>query len=378
VGRFYSVAISSLTTPAAPAANGNVAIIGGVSNALTFTSVTNGVFNPAALLVEFDFFSYINAAAGTDGATITIHGVSLSNISQAQKFTGRNVQVSAGMSGGLPLEDPTQKGLILSGQIRQAWANWVGTEMNLNLLVFPSGFTNDRPGNFVLNWVAGTSLQDALTVTLNTAYATATTGQTPIGLQFNLSRPYILGRNVNHQCATLTALSDQIFSTTQSPGASTDSATGVMLSSGVTISTPVNNTIIISDNVLQGAKQKPIKYTDMIGQPTWVNANSMMVTTVMRGDIQVGSLLTMPQGPGGPGQVTLSGVGNALGAVQPSNINYQTAFQGQFQANAIRHIGNSRDTGPTAWVSVFDCLPLNIGASHIPSSTAVPGAFSGG
>ena len=326
---------------------------------MTYESVTNGVFNPTALLVEFDFFSYINAASGTDGATITIHGVGLSNITQASKFTGRNVKVSAGMSGGLPLEDPTQKGLILSGQVKQAWANWVGTEMNLNLLVFPSLYTYSTPGNFILNWQAGKSLQDALTTTLNVAFPN-------VGVVFNLSKPYILGRNVISMHNTLAQLADLVKSTTASPGFS-----------GVTVSTVINNnTIVVSDNLnITGQQQpKPIKYTDLIGQPTWINANSMMVTTVMRGDLQVGSVVTMPQGPGGPGQVTLSGVGNALGAVQPSNINYQTAFQGQFLVNAIRHIGNSRDTGPTAWVSVFECLPLT--TTPIAPSTAVPGAFA--
>jgi hypothetical protein len=358
VGRFYSIEISSLDTAAAPATDGSAATIGGVSQGITYTSVTNGVFNPAALLVEFDFFSYINAAAGTDGATITIHGVGLANISQAQKFTGRNVRVSAGMSGGLPLEDPSQKGLILAGQVKQAWANWVGTEMNLNLLVFPSLYTYTTPGNFIVNWMAGTSLQDALTVTLNTAFPN-------VGIVFNLSKPYTLGRNVQSLHNTLSQVAALIKSTTASPGFD-----------GVTISTPINNTITVSDNLnVTGQQQaKAIKYTDMIGQPTWVNAAAMMLTVVMRGDIQVGSVLTMPQGPGGPGQVTLSGVGNAGQAVQPSNVNYATAFQGKFQVNAIRYIGNSRDTGPTAWVAVLECLPLTI--AQIAPTSATPGAFA--
>ncbi len=358
MGRFYEVKISSLQTPATPATAGGTSTIGGVSQGITYTSVTNGVFNPAALLVEFDFFSYLNAASGTDGATITIHGVGLSNISQAQKFTGRVVQVSAGMSGGLPLEDPTQKGLILNGQVMQAWANWVGSEMNLNLLVFPSLYTYSTPGNFILNWQAGKSLQDALTTTLNVAFP-------DVGVVFNLSKPYILGRNVQSMHNTLSQLAGLIKSTTATPGFS-----------GVTISTPINNTITVSDNLNVTGQQQPkqIKYTDLIGQPTWVNAAAMMVTTVMRGDIQVGSVVTMPQGPGGPGQVTLAGVGISAQSVQPSRVNYATAFQGQFQVNAIRHIGNSRDTGPTAWVSVFECLPLT--TTPIAPTTARPGAFA--
>ena len=93
----------------------------------------------------------------------------------------------------------------------------------------------------------------------------------------------------------------------------------------------------------------------------------------LRGDIQVGSIVTVPQGPGTAGQVTLAGVGNTAGSVQPSNINYATAFQGQFRVTGIRHVGNSRDTSPTAWVSIFECLPLTTTA--IPSTGATPGAI---
>jgi hypothetical protein len=360
MGRLYSVQVSSLSTPGAPATvPGGLPTIAGVSNAITWTSVPNGVFDPNALLVEFDFLSFNNAESGTDGATITIHGVGFSNITQAQKFTGRNVQVRAGMSGGLPLEDPTQAGIILSGQIVQAWANWVGTEMDLNFLVFPSKNNYRTPGQFVVNWLAGTPLQAALTVTLKTAFP----GLTPI---FNLSQPYILGRNVVHTCRTLQELAPLIKSTTASPGFA-----------GVNVSTPINNTIVVSDNlnVTGQAQPKQIKYTDLIGQPTWIGSASMMVTTVMRADIQVGSLLIMPFGPGGPGQVTLTNVGVNPGQLQPSNINYATAFQGQFSVTAVRHVGNSRDTGPTAWVSIFECAPTKLTA--IPSTNSIPGGFTG-
>jgi hypothetical protein len=356
MGRFFSIAISSLTTPTTPSTTSAPTTIGGTGSGLTFTSVVNGVFNPRALLVEFDFLSFQNAATGTDGATITIHGVGLANITQAQKFSGRTVQVRAGMSGGLPLEDPTQQGLILNGQILQSWANWVGTEMDLNLLVFPSLYTYTTPGNFVLNWPAGTTLQNALQITFQTAFPN-------VGVVFNLSQPYILGRSVMSNHATLTQLAALIRSTTATPQFK-----------GVTISTPINNTIVVSDGLLsQGAQPKQIKYTDLVGQPTWIAATSMMVTTVMRGDIQVGSVILMPPGPGGPGQVTLAGVGISATSVQPANVNYATAFQGQFVVTAIRHIGNSRGTEPTAWVSVFECQPLT--TTPILPTGAVPGAI---
>ena len=146
MGRYYSIAVAPAQIASAPAVAGGLATIGGISTGVTWTSLPNGRFDPNALLVEFDFFSFANASSGTDGATITIHGVGLANITQAQQFVGRNVTVKAGMSGGLPLESPQQAGLILNGQIFQSWANWVGTEMDLNFLVYPSRYTYDSPG----------------------------------------------------------------------------------------------------------------------------------------------------------------------------------------------------------------------------------------
>jgi hypothetical protein len=356
MGRLYNITVApaqtpqgALTTPASPALGG-IGTIGGTAAPLVYTSVVNGIFNPAALLVEFDFFSYANAGLGQDGATITIHGVGLQNITQAQQFVGRNVQVTAGMSGGLPLENPQQAGLILNGPIFQSWANWVGTEMDLNFLVFGSAFTPSTPGLFVLNWQAGTTLQSALTTTLMAAYGK------DIGLIFNLSQSYILGRNVGHNCATLGALSDLIQSTTATPGFT-----------GVTVSTPVNNTIIISDNLGTQSNPKQINFNDLIGQPTWVAQATVMVTCVMRGDIQIGSLVMLPQGIQGPGGVTISNVSST--GVLPTAPGFQTSFQGQFRVQAIRHVGNSRDTGPTAWVTMLQCAvqPPDLGTAALSS-----------
>ena len=327
--------------------------MGGVSTGVTWTSVTNGVFNPAALLVEFDFFSYADASIGQDGATITIHGVGLQNISQAQQFVGQNVAVSAGMSGGLPLENPAQKGLILNGPIWQSWANWVGTEMDLNFLVYGAAYTPTTPGNFVLNWLAGTSLQDALTTTLNAAY-----GSHNITPSFFLSKPYILGRPVISQHLTLGALADTVKSTTATPDFP-----------GVTISTPGNGTILITDNLGTQANPKQINFNDLIGQPTWIAKATIIVTTVMRADIQIGSLILMPQGIQGPGGVTISNVSPT--GVLPSTPNFATAFQGQFRVTAIRHVGNSRDTGPTAWVTMFQCQQA-APTSSIPTTGGTP------
>jgi len=269
-------------------------------------SLANGVNDPGALDVEFDFLSYQNALSGTDGSTVTIHGVPLSDITQAQQFAGMNIEVKAGMSKGLPPADPTQAGLILKGQIFQSWANWVGTQMDLNFVIYASMYTYANPGNIVLNWKQGADLQSALQTTLGVAYP-------DLGIIFTLSKPYVLARPVVHVHSTLAGFSQLVTSTTKTK-----------TFPGVTVSTPINNTIIVSDSLLQPTP-KTLKFNDLVGQPTWLNQAQMIVTTVMRADIQINDTIKMPQGLlDAPGTVTTAA------AARPSQLDYKSAFQGLF------------------------------------------------
>jgi hypothetical protein len=89
----------------------------------------------------------------------------------------------------------------------------------------------------------------------------------------------------------------------------------------------------------------------MIGQPTWIEPKLIQMKTVMRADLQIGSIITMPQG-----------VQNAPGFVQttnnslPSSIKYQSAFQNNFQVREVRHIGNFRSSDAADWCTIFNCL----------------------
>ena len=58
--------------------------------------------------------------------------------------------------------------------------------------------------------------------------------------------------------------------------------------------------IVLQDNVIRvydgTVKPPPIQllFTDLIGQPTWRQAYTMQITTVMRGDIRVGDYVKLP------------------------------------------------------------------------------------
>jgi len=342
--RFYDISVTPAQTPASqsPAAFRH------------WTSLVNGQNDPGALDIELDFLSFANASVGNDGSTITIHGVPLTDITQASQFAGMNIAVKAGMSKGLPLADPSQQGLILNGEILQSWANWVGTQMDLNFLVYASTYTYDKPGNFVLDWKQGDDIQIALKKTLGVAYP-------DLGIVFSLSKPYILTRHVGHTHYTLAGLAALIASTTKTA-----------TFPGVQVSTPINNTIIVSDGLTQ-QNPKTLNFDDMVGQPTWIDKATMIVTTVMRGDIQIGDFIKMPKGLlSAPGTVTIA----ASAVSGTTQLDFQSAFQGQFNVQAIRHVGNFRSQAGADWVTIFKCAPRSAVSGTSPTG-ALPVGFGG-
>ena len=241
------------------------------------------------------------------------------------------------MQAGLPLANPSQAGLLLQGWVLQGFGNWIGTEQSLSLVISPYFFTSGNPGNFVFNWRPGQSLSDALSATLNTAYA----GQ-PLVLKMNISNTYATASPITHIIPTLTKFSQFIHR-----------LNGV---SGVNIAV-ANNTIFVTDGSTQ-TKAKQIQFTDLIGQPKWVSVDqdtkalTMQFMTVMRADIQPATLVQMPVGfANSPGLV-------ANAPIAPAQLQgkYATAFQGNFLVQSIRHVGNFRDPDGASWSTIFQAV----------------------
>ena len=313
----------------------------------TWTSQQNGLDDPGALDVEFDCFEYlygipISASGDAGSSTLTIHGVPLTVLQQAFTFVGQKITMVAGMSAGLPLAKPNQQGPIIAGSVFQAFGNWVGTEMALTFVVYPSTFTQANPGNFVFNWQPGTSLQDALTQTFSNAYSAVSPAPAPV---FNLAGSYApIATGVYTRYSTLRNLGAAINSMTK---AASPSGNGVFISYLTS-----SNAIVVFDSAGQTKQPLPIAFTDFVGQPTWVDANVMQFQTVLRGDLSVGSSVTMPQGlQDAPGIVTTTAQS------YPAQNKYKTSFQGTFLITAVRQIGNFRDPNGTSWVTVVQCTP---------------------
>lgn len=318
---------------------------GSTTAARTWTSFPGGQFDPGALNVEFDLTV---APYGTPigGQSITIEGISIADLMQPQQFAPRFVNgalqpgmtlvLKGGMGKGLPLANPAQQGTLLKGQIWQAFGNWEGTEMTLDLVINPGGYDSKNPGNFVLNWQAGQPLGPALQNCLSVAYPGAP-------LTVNISDQLVQSHDDPHMCGTLEELAQHIQEVTN----------GQFLGPtypGVQITMQAGALSVFDSTWTPPTVQ--LNFSDLIGQPTWIDVNMLQIKLAMRGDLQIGTAVKMPTGLSGQaGQVLTSG--NSL----PSSMNYLTTFSGSFQIVEVRHIGNFRSGDGGAWVTVVNCVP---------------------
>jgi hypothetical protein len=300
--------------------------------AANWTSFPNGVFNPGALNVQFDM-PIFRAGIQNSAVTISIEGISLQDLNQAQNFAGMILTIKGGMGKGLPLVNPSQAGVLFSGEIYNAFGNWEGTEQTLDFVVFPeTSYTTDSPGNFVLNWNAGQALGDALTQALNVAYP-------GVPVKMNISSSLVNNFDFPHFCSTFDQLGSLVHDFTKD---NFDNPVHMSMQNG-------------SINVFDGTyNPNPIQlaFTDFIGQPTWIENSQLQIKTVLRADIAIGGQVLMPQGlQNAPGIIMQSS--QAL----PGALKYKSTFSGNFGVAALRHVGNFRSADAANWCTVINCVP---------------------
>jgi hypothetical protein len=302
-----------------------------------WTSHPNGAFNPAAQDIEFDF-QIADYAALTNIYVLTVHGVPLADLAQANQFAGMQVSIKGGMQTGLPLANPKQAGTLAVASVFQAYGNWEGIDQRLDLVIAPSPYTIGAPGNIVLNWKAGQPLSQALQNTLSVAYPN-------VPISITISDKIVQSHDEPHMSSTLEDLAQLVMGITK----------GQFLGDnygGVRIAIQNGRLFVWDDTYTPPVVQ--IAFNDFIGQPTWIADNVMICKFVMRGDLQVGSIINMPQG-----LQNLPGIVGTTQQSNPSSHKYQTSFQGGFQISEIRHVGSYRSPDAGAWCTIVKCLPLN-------------------
>ncbi|MDR6389236.1 hypothetical protein [Paraburkholderia phenoliruptrix] len=296
----------------------------------TYTSHPNNIYDPASLNIEYD--ALVGPYGTPSGAsTVTVYGIPLQDLTQAQQFAGMTLELKAGMRAGLPLVNPAQAGTILKGSIFQSFGNWEGVDQTLDFVVIPGTYTVDNPGNILLDWTAGMSLADALRQTFSVAYP-------GFNVSINISDDLVQNHDEPHICGTLDQLAQVVGDITEG-----------VFDNRVTIGIQAGK-IVVYDSTY---KPSPIQlnFNDFVGQPTWIGINTIQTKMVARADLQMGAIVKMPQGlQNAPGYIKTST------SAYPSSIKYQTTFQNDFIINELRQIGNFRSPDAAQWSTIANCV----------------------
>lgn len=298
------------------------------------------------LHIEFDAliagYDVVNA-----GTLITIHGLPITMLNESVNLVGCHLSLYAGFTKGLPLETDLQ-GNIISGEIYNPYANWIGTHQTLNLIVNPEPVLNDKgqAAGITLDGKAGEKIGDILRRGLTSAYP-----EFDIDIRIS-SRLVATEKGKGHydnfsQLATV--MKSQSFSFINSL-----QYTGVRC-------VMANRRIQIFDNSVEGVKEDgaiKIQPYDLIGQPTWISINTMSFKCPLRSDIHCGDIVELPQ------DIASSTWGLLAVNTESSLSAYRDRvnFSGKFLVLSVRHIGeylnpNSSD----AWVTVFEAIAVMYG-----------------
>lgn len=307
-----------------------------MANGATWCSQVNGSNDPGALDVELDIITGVQAVP-VGGSFVRIYGIPIDQIAQSANLNHAapnqtNIDVYVGMATGLPLANPAEQGLVAHGSVFPAFGNWVATSMTLDFILAPPFGSSNKPANIVHNQPAGMAMGTAIQNALSTAFP-GFTPKVSVSPNLVLPNPEVGFYSTLAQYAGyVRSLSQKIIGGSNYPG--------VMIGQQ-------GKNLAVFDGTQPASGTKSIVFQDLIGQPTWYGLNQVSLKTVMRGDINLGDHVTLPQ--------TIATV-QAQSAPQ---FRQNSGFQGTFMVQQVRHIGRFRQPTGEAWVSVFDLVSLN-------------------
>ena len=335
--RFYRVEITTAAgAPVLPAS-----LYGAPISSLS----ANGQFNPAALDIEFDL-PVVNFATPDSNCWLKIKGIGLAQIGSASNLNGMNISVYGGMSKGLPLAKPAQQGLLVKGQIFQGFGNWVGIEQSIQMNIIAGGTTGspDHPGNFPWVWKANTPMSVAIAQAL-------TTGLPGVTQQISISPKLVQNSDDVGWYPSLQTLAQHVIERAEA-------ITGE--ASTITISTK-GGTVIVGDGTVTAPAAISIAFEDLIGQPTWIGPNQIECKFVLRGDLDLQTLIKLPQ--------TLQTT------TQASLLQFQqkTTFTGNYYIQQMHHYGSFRQSDAAAWNTTVYATPQTKEQAAAPVSTSTSG-----
>jgi hypothetical protein len=304
-----------------------------------YNSFPNGVTDPNALDMLIDApVSAAHDPLGDTGALVRLWGIPLTDIAQSANFNRMNVQVFGGMQKGLPLANPSQSGLLVQGTIFQAFGNWIGTNMTLDLQILPGMGSAQEPANIVLNWPKGQSMGDALKQSIGAAFP-------DFAIDVNLTSALMFAESQWGVYQTLPQIAQWANQASKAIVGGTYSGVQMFVK---------GKTISVYDSTTP-PKPTPLDFNDLIGQVTWIAFGTISVTCVMRAQPNVGDYITLPKG-----QVTIN-------QASLSQFRQGSVFQGNFMIVSTHHVGHFRQPLSEDWVTVFTAV-------QVPPSTSGTGS----
>lgn len=280
----------------------------------------------------------------SSGTMLAIYGLPMDMLRQSVRLHGCQVSLIAGFQKGLPLANEFQQGEIIIGDIYSAYANWVGTNQSLNLIINPTirRLENGKPLRISDHGKKGERLGDVLTRALSKIYSRKKIICT---VNKNLilpeDSPLEYGADISSLAIAVRSLSIAIMRD--------NSYRGV----GITLQ---SDTIRIYDNTSVGWETpKAIQGYELIGQPTWSEPFVITFKCPLRGDLRCGDVVEMPQGMiSGPSSVLMVNT-SPYHALPKDNV----FFSGKFQIISVRHIGAFLVADGDAWSTVYEAIGQN-------------------
>jgi hypothetical protein len=297
-----------------------------------------GVLIPGALNVELDVPSLPYGAFAQGYVHVRVWGVGLPALSQAANLArqsptlaGYNIEILAGMRPPYNLNVGAQPGTIVSGQIFQCYGNWEGLDQYLDLIIVNGSIQPDSVSNIQFTWPAGTPIATAITNALNAAFPAYTVqGQ-------NTVSTIVTDHDESGYYSSLNAFASEITNLTAN-----GNYTGIQITAAGSDIYLYDFSSVSSPNLVF------INFDDMIGQPTWIGPTSISFSCVMRGDIEIGDLVSLPDGLYPPYVLTTEQA--AFPGAPASN---RSAFQGSFSIIEVHHYGNFRQADAASWRTVY-------------------------
>jgi hypothetical protein len=191
------------------------------------------------------------------------------------------------------------------------------------------------PLNLIHNLQPNASLSSAIKETLSKAFPN---GKPNVQISDALKLPYQdagMYQNLQQYASYIKNLSHSVL--------------GIKDYTGVNFSSHSNVIDVwdITKNIAYGQ----IDVIDLIGQPTWIDLQTVSVKTILRGDLHVGSDTTIPS--------TLINI--AADAVYPASPSFQKThitLPGKYRVIKVLHIGDFRNPDGAGWSTNFELLYL--------------------